>query len=308
MILNNWRLSDAERQALKSLPAMRIFKYPAMALLLTAGAAAVGGDEPGPYPIAPPPAELGGIGVELGTKGSNIVVMSIVPDSPAAAQKGIHVGDWIMAVAQDNEPAVQIQSGNLKQAQSLIRGPRGTTVRLTIVPLGEDDPQPRVVSLLRGELKLPWGDGVLLTKGTRAPDIEMAVLANGTSERLSHYAGKIVVLEFWASWCGPCQKAMADLQSYSGEHPDWKDKVVIIAASIDTNGDAATQHLKAKGWNQTHNVWVRNDAIKAYHVDGIPTAYVIDQQGKIVASGPHPWDIPEIVNHEVQTRQRNEAK
>ncbi len=281
---------------------MRIFKCSVLALLLAAGATAVRGDELGPYPIAPAPAELGGIGVLLGTKGSNIVVMRIVPDSPAAALNGIHVGDWIVAVAQDKDPAVPVQSGNLKQAQNLIRGPKGTTVRLTIVPLGEEDARPRVVSLLRGELKSPWGDGVLLTKGTRAPDIEMVVLANGTPERLSNYAGKIVVLEFWAIWCGPCQKAMADLQSYSGEHPDWKDKVVIIAASVDDNEDAATKHLQAKGWNQTRNVWVRNDAIKAYHVEGIPTAYVIDQQGKIVTSGPHPLDITEIVNHEVQKK------
>jgi thiol-disulfide isomerase/thioredoxin len=189
-----------------------------------------------------------------------------------------------------------------------MRGPKGTTVRLTIVPLGEDDSRARVVSFVRADLKLPWGDGVLLTKGTKALDIEMVVLANGTSERLSNYVGAIVVLEFWASWCGPCQKAMADLQTYSGKYPDWKGKVVLVAASVDDNKDAATKHLKAKGWSQTHNVWIRTNAIKAYDVEGIPTAYVIDRQGKIVASGPHSWEIPEIVNHELQARPGIEAK
>ncbi|MEI6784453.1 MAG: thioredoxin-like domain-containing protein [Verrucomicrobiota bacterium] len=275
---------------------MKMLNYLTVILCLTAGAAEVRGDE------------LGGIGVGLGTKGSNIVVLSIVPNSAAAAQKTIHVGDWIMAVAQDKEPAVQIQSGNLKQARDLMRGPKGTTVRLTIVPLGDDDSRAQVVSFVRGELKLHWGDGVLLTNGTKAPDIELVVLANGASERLSNYAGKIVVLEFWASWCGPCQKAMADLQTYPGKHPDWKDKVVLIAASADENADAATKHLKAKGWGQTHNVWIRADVMKAYHVDGIPRAYVIDRQGTIVAAGPHPWDIPEIVNHELQKEQPTEAK
>lgn len=275
---------------------MKMLNYLTVILCLTAGAAGVRGDE------------LGGIGVALGTKGSNIVVLRIVPDSPAAAQKDIQIGDRIMAVAQDKEPAVQVQSGNLKQACDVIRGPKGTTVRLTIVPLGGDDSRARVVSFVRGELKFHWGDGVLPTKGTKAPDIEMVVLANGTSERLSNYAGKIVVLEFWASWCGPCQKAMADLQSYSGEHPDWKDKVVLIAASADDNQDAATKHLKAKGWGQTHNVWLKTDVMKAYHVDGIPRAFVIDRQGTIVASGPHPWDIPIIVDHELQKEQPTEAK
>jgi hypothetical protein len=98
---------------------------------------------------------IAGIGVVLGIDGENIIVRGIVPDSPAAAQKDIHIGDRIMAVAQDKEPAVQVQSGQLAQAVALIRGPKGTTVRLTIVPVGEDDSRVRAVSFVRGELKAP---------------------------------------------------------------------------------------------------------------------------------------------------------
>jgi thiol-disulfide isomerase/thioredoxin len=273
---------------------MKIFKYLALASLVMAGAAEVRSDE------------LAGVGVVLGVKGTNIVVRSILPDSPAAAQKSIHAGDQIMAVAQDKEPPVEVQSGKLAQAVALIRGPKGTTVRLTIVPAGVDSSQAQVVSFVRGDLKLPWGDGVLLPNGTTAPDIEMVALGNGTSERLSDYSGKIVLLEFWATWCEPCQIKMADLQSYSSRYPDWKDKVVLIAASVDDSSDAAIKHLKAKGWEQMHNVWVRTDAIKAYHLEGIPTAYVIDRQGRIVAANPS--NLPEIVNHEVQTKQGIEDK
>ena len=270
--------------------AMRILKHLALVLWLTAGAAEV------------PREETAGIGVALGVEGQNIVVKRILPDSPAAAQKDIHVGDRIMAVAQDKGPAVQVQGGKLVQAVALLRGPKGTTVRLTIVPFGEDDSRVRVVSFVRGELKAlsGWGDSVLLTNGMKAPDIEMVGLPNGTSERLSDYAGKIVVLEFWATWCGPCQKSMAEFQSYSGKYPDWKGKVVLIAASVDDRADTATKVLKAKGLGQTHNFCVGTEAIKAYHVNGIPTAYVIDRQGKIVAANP--MDMPEIVKHEVQTR------
>jgi thiol-disulfide isomerase/thioredoxin len=269
--------------------AMRILKYLALVLWLTAGAAEVASDK------------TAGVGVVLGVEGHNIVVKRILPDSPAAAQKDIHVGDRIMAVAQDKAPAVQVQGGNLPQALALFRGPKGTTVRLTIAPFGEDDSRVRVVSFVRGELKAlsRWGDSVLLTNGIKAPDIEMVRLADGTSERLSEYAGKIVVLEFWATWCAPCDKVMADFQSYSGKHPDWKGKVVLIAASVDDNEEAASKHLKANGWGQTHNVWLGTNAIKAYHVNGIPTAYVIDRQGKIVAADP--VDIPEVVNHAIQT-------
>ncbi|HEV2392925.1 MAG TPA: PDZ domain-containing protein [Verrucomicrobiae bacterium] len=73
--------------------------------------------------------------------------------SPAAAREDVHVGDRIIAVAQKDGPAVPVHVDRLAQAVALIRGPAGTTVRLTIVAPGEDDSQARVVSFVRGELK-----------------------------------------------------------------------------------------------------------------------------------------------------------
>jgi len=62
--------------------------------------------------------------------------------------------------------------------------------------------------------------------------------------------------------------------------------VVLIAASVDDNEEVAAKHLKANGWSKTHNVWVGTDAIKACHIEAIPTAYVIDRQRAIVAANP----------------------
>jgi peroxiredoxin len=246
-----------------------------------------------------PDSKTGGVGIILGAEGQTIVVKGILPDSPAAAQKSIRVGDKILAVAQGMEAPVQLQGVKLAQAVPLLRGAIGTTVQLTIVSAGEDDSRARVVSFVRGEFKAlaGWGNGVLLTNGMKAPDIEMVRLADGTSERLSDYSGKILVLEFWTTWCGPCQPKMADLQTYFGKNPDWKGKVVLVAASVDDVQDKATKHLKAKGWDQTHNVWVGTNAIKAYHIEAIPTAYIIGRQGKIVAANP--VNIPEIVNRQL---------
>jgi thiol-disulfide isomerase/thioredoxin len=205
-----------------------------------------------------------------------------------------------MAVAQDKDPAVSVQGWRIEQAVPLIRGPKGTTVRLTIVPSGEEDSRMQVVSFVRGELKMlaRWGDGELLTNGMKAPDIEMMGLTSGTSERLSDYAGKIVVLDFWATWCAPCQAVVAELQKYPEKYPELKGKVVIIAASVDDDEVTVTRHLKAKGWDRTHNVWVGTEAIKAYHVSGVPTFYVIDGQGRIVAAGN--VDLPELLLHLVR--------
>jgi len=94
---------------------------------------------------------------------------------------------------------------------------------------------------------------------------------------------------------------MADLQTYYDKYPDWKDQVVLVAASVDDDKAALTKHLKAKGWFRTHNVWVGTDAKRAYHVDAIPTAYVIDRQGNIVDANPE--DLPATVNRQLRARQ-----
>jgi thiol-disulfide isomerase/thioredoxin len=272
--------------------AMKIRKCLPFVLFLTVSAA------------QPADVEFAGVGVELGVEGQNIVVKRILPDTPAAAQKDLHSGDRIVAVAQGDEPAVEAQ--NLAQTARSMRGPKGTTVRLTIIPAGEDSSHVRVVSFVRGEVKGLWGDGVLLSAGTKAPDIEMVEVANKTTERLSNYAGKIIILDFWASWCGPCQPRIAELQTYPAKHPDWQTNVVLIAASIDENAEIAAKHLKAKGWNQTHNVWVELPAIRAYHISGIPTLYVIGRQGKVAAMNPR--DLSQVVNHELDEERAPDAR
>ncbi len=226
--------------------------------------------------------EPAGIGVALRQDGDFPAVRSILADSAAAASKSIAVGDRIIAVTQADGTEVLLKGYKIGDAAPLIRGAKGTTVRLTIVKPGEDESQAHVVSLVRGELKLRWGDGVRLLPGAQAPDIQMVDLATGGSEKLGDYAGKILVVEFWASWCGPCQRAVAELQDAVAAHPEWKDKVVFITATLDEDKETAIQHLKKKGWDKTHNTWVDVPAIKAFHIDGIPTAYVIDAQGKIV--------------------------
>jgi peroxiredoxin len=219
----------------------------------------------------------------------------------------------VLAIAESNARAVPVHAGKaeLPRAIAQLQGAKGSAVRLTFVPSGKDDSQSQVVTLVRGEVRGRLSDGRLLTKGMKAPDMEMLVLTNRATEHLSDYAGKMIVLEFWASWCSPCQKSMADLQLDPALYPSWKDKVVLIAASVDDTADIAAKHIQAKGWNQTHNVWLKAKDIQSYHIGAIPSAYVIDAKGTIVVSGipvEGRLDIPDIVNQHLDAARKESQK
>lgn len=138
--------------------------------------------------------------------------------------------------------------------------------------------------------------------GSTAPDIEFISLMDGSTGKLSDLKGRVIALEFWASWCGPCQAPMAKMQTYRTKHPEWGDKVELLAVSIDNTKDAALKHLKLKGWNNTQNAWAGDGGFKskpaaAYGVRGIPSMFIIDADGKVSHKG-HPMrlDTPKLID------------
>src|SRR5262249_30209997 len=97
---------------------------------------------------------LSGIGAELQlSEDGYCTIKKLLPGGPAEKSKKIKVNDRIIAVAQGEQPPVDIVEMSLTKAVQLIRGPKGTEVRLTILP-ASDDASPRVLSLVRDDIKL----------------------------------------------------------------------------------------------------------------------------------------------------------
>jgi thiol-disulfide isomerase/thioredoxin len=131
--------------------------------------------------------------------------------------------------------------------------------------------------------------GVLPT-GTAAPDAQLIGLNDEAKVRLADLRGKIVFLEFWATWCGPCQEPLSNLQTLRQKHPDWKDRVAVITLSIDDELKQARDHLQKHGWTNTISVWAgpggwRSEPAKSFRLSMVPTAYVLNREGKVAWAG-----------------------
>ncbi len=97
---------------------------------------------------------LFGIGAELSSEDGYCTIRRLLAGGPAAKSKKIKENDKIIAVAQSNQPPVDVVDMSLSKAVQLIRGPKGTEVKLTIIPAGEDASARVTIALVRDEIKL----------------------------------------------------------------------------------------------------------------------------------------------------------
>jgi peroxiredoxin/outer membrane lipoprotein-sorting protein len=114
--------------------------------------------------------------------------------------------------------------------------------------------------------------------GKPAPDFALPDL-DGRQIRLSALRGKPVLLEFWATWCKPCQNAMPVIEMI---HRSLAGKGLVVLAVDDEPPEVSGPFLKRFGYTLDTLVDSRKEAANAYHVYGIPTLVLIDQAGKIV--------------------------
>jgi thiol-disulfide isomerase/thioredoxin len=125
--------------------------------------------------------------------------------------------------------------------------------------------------------------------GDTAPEIELKG-RDGKTVKLSSLRGKVVLIDFWASWCGPCRQENPNVVEVYSKYSKTKFKTgkgfEVFSVSLDRNETAWKDAITKDGLVWKNHVWDSEGmAAKAYQVAYIPSAFLIDGKGKIVASG-----------------------
>jgi peroxiredoxin len=217
-----------------------------------------------PEALAPPPA-ASWIGILFDRRATGAHVDSAVADGPAA-RAGITAGDDIVAI--DGKPIV-----TFGEVTALVQRARpGARIVVTIARDGRK--QDILVGLdTRPDLH-KLGRAQLVDK--RAPDFALPVVVNGSTVKLADLAGHVVVLDFWATWCGPCEITAPELQTLYAKYAARGLRVVGI--SDDDPAEIAS-------FAQEHQITyplARDDGGKTarmYWETALPTLVVVDRAG-----------------------------
>jgi len=122
----------------------------------------------------------------------------------------------------------------------------------------------------------------MLEPGAVAPDFTTEDLA-GKPVKLSDYKGKVVVLDFWATWCAPCRKSMPELQTLHERFA--AQGLTVLGISIDEKADAKVRRF-VTAQRFTYPIAIdeaKDPAWQAYRVKSVPAAFLIDRAGRVVA-------------------------
>ena len=128
-----------------------------------------------------------------------------------------------------------------------------------------------------------------------APAISLAD-SGGHSVELSELQGKLVLINLWATWCGPCLREMPSLerlQSRLGE------RIAVLAVSEDRGGNKAVEPFIEKLGLKSVKIYIdpKSEVGHAFEARGLPTSFLIGRDGKVLGrvEGAAEWDSPKIL-------------
>jgi peroxiredoxin len=135
-----------------------------------------------------------------------------------------------------------------------------------------------------------------VVRGATAPDFRLEVLAPGAAElELSSLAGRVVLLNFWATWCEPCEQEMPAMERLYERLP--RDRFELVAVSIDEEPAPVLEFVERYSLRFPIVLDPGKKVAGAYQTMGVPESLLIGPDGRIVERyvGPREWDAPEYV-------------
>ena len=163
---------------------------------------------------------------------------------------------------------------------------------LAVQPLGSVNPglpvpEPSAYLLGNPIAGLKPGDHAPELAGTRSDGTAFQLTdLNGKPVRLAGLRGKVVWLNFWASWCGPCQAETPTLRKLDEAYRD--RGLALVAVQVQQTVDDGRRYAQTYGLGYTIGADVSGDVFRAYKVFALPTQFFIDQRGVVraVVNGP----------------------
>lgn len=115
--------------------------------------------------------------------------------------------------------------------------------------------------------------------GTPAPDFELPELHTGTKVKLSAHRGKVVLIDFWATWCGPCKKELPELAKMYAELG--KSGFVVLAISVDEDRGEAQRFATARKMALPLLSDTTGEVAARYDLPKMPTSFLVDKKGVV---------------------------
>jgi thiol-disulfide isomerase/thioredoxin len=139
------------------------------------------------------------------------------------------------------------------------------------------------------------GEFIPVTPPLPAPAISFADLS-GNTVSLSEFAGKIILVNLWATWCEPCLREMPSLERMQSR---LGDGITVLAISEDRGGSKIVEPFIGKLGLKSIKTYLdpKSGVERAFEVQGLPTSFLIDREGRVLGrvEGAAEWDSPKLL-------------